>query len=485
MMKLLHTIFSACVLAAGAHALDLISAAGKLPPCGLTCLTSSIAASSCSSILDAECICSDTKFQDAATQCVVGSCSIIEALDIGRIQAEACQWPVRNRQIDLLLPLIVQVPAALCPWLRLYARWSTSGRLALDDYLVAIAGIAFVALIFIAQINGHMAFGVDVWTVDIPVMTTGLKWFFIGESLYLFVLGLTKVSVMCFYLRIFPQRAFRYTTYACISFVVASTTAFILVQIFQCRPIEFTWEGWTSDERPEKCLDVNILAYAAAGSSIFQDVMVLILPLPLVYKLQTGRRAKFGITLMFSLGIFVLVTSCVRLRYIVGFGHTHNPSWDYTDPAIWSGLEVAVSVIVVCLPAIRLLVDRLKPGWLVTAFSRSRTTSGKDTAMAGTKSSTLRKDRSAMRSESRNAIYRSGGGTNNDSDIELGPHLGDKLHGDVQTQIYPDGAGPVEQNADGIQVTTITRIENGWRESNRKSNLSTCSSELGPRVTGS
>lgn len=282
---------------------------------------------------------------------------------------------------------------------------------------------------------------------------------------------------MCFYLRIFPQRTFRYITFACIGYVVASTVAFILVQIFQCRPIAFAWEGWTSPNRGDKCLDVNILAYAAAGSSILQDVMVLLLPVPLVFQLHAGWRSKLGIMLMFSLGIFVLVTSCVRLKYIVGFGHTHNPSWDYTDPAIWSGLEVAVSLIVVCLPAIRLLIDRIKPGWMKTGFSRSA--SGKEASGGGTKPSALRPDRS-MRSESRHGIYRSNGGRSNDSEIELGPQLGDKMHGNVQTQIYPDPGSPMDLQHNGIHVTTITRIDtNGWH--NRKSSLSLCSSELNPR----
>jgi hypothetical protein len=461
---------------------DLLGFIQKLPDCGVQCLSASLPASSCANPLDGNCICSDKTFQAAAEKCVIKSCKPLEAIEIARVQAEACQWPVRNRRADLLLPLIVEIPAVFCPFIRMYARWSTIRKLASDDWLVLLAGITYTAVLLIAQINGNKAFGVDIWTLKIEEMTQGLKWFFIGETLYLFSLGLTKVSVIFFYLRIFPQRSFRYISYACIAFITTSTLAFMFIQLFQCRPIAFTWEGWTSPNRKDKCLDVNILAYAAAGSSILQDIIVLVLPLPLVFGLHTGWRSKLGILVMFSLGIFVLVTSCVRLRYIVDFGETHNPSWDYTDPAIWSGLEVAVSLIVVCLPAIRLLLDLWKPGWVATAFSRS-TTGNVTSSFREGKGSAIRNTWSGRRN-SLHAIYRSdkGSGVTNDSEIELGPRLGDKIHGDVRTEIYPalDSPLPLNPQGNGIQVTTTTKIEtNCWRE--ERSSLSICSNELTPR----
>lgn len=474
-MKLSHFISVAGLLVAGVQSASLLNAIQKLPECGKICLSSSMPSSSCSNILDSECICSDKQFRKVAEACIIKNCAVLEAIDIAKIQADACNWPVRDRRGDLKLPLIVEIPAMFCPFLRMYARWTTLGKLAVDDYLVFLAGVVYIAVVAIAQINGAVAFGVDIWTLEIKQMTDALMWFFVGESLYLFCLGLTKVSVIAFYLRIFPQRSFRYMAISCITFIVISTLTFMLVQIFQCRPIEFTWQGWTSPNRAEKCLDVNILAYAAAGSSILQDIIVLVLPLPFLFKLQTGWRVKLGIMFMFSLGIFVLVTSCVRLRYIVGFGETHNPSWDYTDPALWSGLEVAVSIIVVCLPAIRLLLDRLNPGWIMTVMTRSGTSKG-STSLGGTKSS--RVDRS-MRSEHRRGVYRSEGAPN-DSEIELGPRLGDKIHGDVHTEIYRDPGSPLDPRGDGIQVTTVTRIEtNGWQNGNRS--LSLNSDELHPR----
>jgi hypothetical protein len=74
------------------------------------------------------------------------------------------------------------------------------------------------------------------------------------------------------------------------------------VTLFQCTPISYNWEGWKGDWKG-KCLDINKLTYASAALNIAQDVAVLILPIPWLVKLQVNLKQKFGIMVMFSLGI--------------------------------------------------------------------------------------------------------------------------------------------------------------------------------------
>ena len=187
------------------------------------------------------------------------------------------------------------------------------------------------------------------------------------ESLYLAILCLTKLSILCFYLRIFPQSTFRRATFLVIAWVVLSTLVLLGLQIFQCVPVPYVWEGWKGTFGPHRCLDMRGVAYAAAGTGIAQDVAVLALPVPRILALNAAWRIKAGVLLMFSLGVFMLATSCVRLRFLVLFGGSRNATWDYTDVMIWSGLEAAVSVIVTSLPAIRVLLSRLMPAWFGSA----------------------------------------------------------------------------------------------------------------------
>lgn len=155
------------------------------------------------------------------------------------------------------------------------------------------------------------------------------------------------------------------------AWVAVSSVLFIFLGMFQCLPVDAIWRSWRGDyPNPYRCLDVNSLVYAAAGCSIAQDITILVLPLPLIARLNTTWRRKAGIMVMFSLGAFVLVTSCVRLRYLILFARSTNPSWDYFDTTVWSAFESAASVIAASLPAIRLYLVRAWPRFFVSSAAR-------------------------------------------------------------------------------------------------------------------
>lgn len=50
------------------------------------------------------------------------------------------------------------------------------------------------------------------------------------------------------------------------------------------------------------------------GHSIVQDFTILVLPLPLIIGPNTSWHRKAATMAMLSLGIFVFVTNCIRLR---------------------------------------------------------------------------------------------------------------------------------------------------------------------------
>lgn len=253
------------------------------------------------------------------------------------------------------------------------------------------------------------------------------------------------------------------------AFVILPTVIFTFMQIFQCLPVRYVWEGWYDDSRSEHCLNINLLTYTAAAFSIAQDLVILLLPLPLLLRLHTGTRAKAGIIFMFSLGVFILITSCVRLRYVIRFGHTANPAWDFYDTMIWSGLEVAVSIIVACLPALRVLLVGVLPGIFASLVSRGGHTSrggyvketgfssgsgrngggGGGGSSAAARESRRRKSMVFFSSKDREE-------DGNESQIELGLQLGDKVRGDVQTEISVPPRDVEEQENEGIRINTTT-----------------------------
>ena len=123
--------------------------------------------------------------------------------------------------------------------------------------------------------------------------------------------------VVCFLLRIFPHPTFHRTAYAIMAYVGLFTIVAEGCLIFQCVPVQSIWLGWRGDSGAYTCLNVNRMTLVLAVQQILQDLLILGLPVPLLLKLNTSTRKKLSIFFMFSLGIFVVVTSCV-------VGHWHR-----------------------------------------------------------------------------------------------------------------------------------------------------------------
>ena len=122
---------------------------------------------------------------------------------------------------------------------------------------------------------------------------------YVDESLYLVILLLTKVSILVFYLRIFPGRQFRNITKAVLVFVILSGVTILFIQIFQCLPVAYNWDKSIPGAR---CVNINALTYTHAAMSITQDLIILILPVPELVSLKLERKQKIGLFLVFQVG---------------------------------------------------------------------------------------------------------------------------------------------------------------------------------------
>ncbi|KAH8888053.1 hypothetical protein GQ53DRAFT_617050, partial [Thozetella sp. PMI_491] len=361
------------------------------------CIIDKVPESACKTLSNTTCLCTDVPLYNAVLVCVAVNCTAVDALTTARVQALACQIPVRSRKPDLFAAMAIEIPAFLCALLRLFSRWWTTARFEVDDCIMIATTL-----------------------------------FYIDESFYLVVLHLTKVSILFFYLRVFPHAAMRKAVYAVMAWVVLSGLVFLFMQIFQCWPIDYNWNGWKGNYGPHKCVDIKALTFTAAGFGIAQDLVILILPLPIVARLNASWRSRIAIMFMFSLGIFILVTSCIRLRSLVAFGDSMNPTWDYADVLIWTGLELAVGIIVACLPAIRLFLSRVMPKIFGTTVASTEESHGFECqTIGGSGGQTGAFRNSAKRHTKRFSTMATELEHGNESQLELG----DKIHGQVLTEI--------------------------------------------------
>ncbi|KAF2464991.1 uncharacterized protein BDR25DRAFT_91906 [Lindgomyces ingoldianus] len=341
---------------------SLLSAIDQLPPCALECLSTAITASPCG-LTNQTCICTNQQLQSSVETCVLKSCTVKQGLTTKNITMTTCGAPIRNKTgIYRTISITLGVISAVCVLLRLFYKLVlTMGELGLDDCFIGITLIDGVPSTII-NVRGMAANGLgkDIWTLSFPTITNFVRWFYILEVLYFSQVSLLKLSLLFFYLRIFPGKPVRRLIWATIIFNTLYGVAFVLTAIFQCRPISFYWNSWDA-EHSGHCININALGWANATISIVLDIWMLAIPMSQLIHLKLAWKKKVGVAMMFCVGTFVTIVSILRLQSLVHFANSSNPTWDQWDINNWSTVEINVGVICACMPAIRVILVRLFP----------------------------------------------------------------------------------------------------------------------------
>lgn len=109
-----------------------------------------------------------------------------------------------------------------------------------------------------------------------------------------------KISILVLYLRLFKvNRLFRYVDFGFMALVVCYCTSLILAILFGCRPLARSWDS----SIPGTCINIANVDITIGGFNIFTDTAILILPIPLIWKLQITKAKLFGLLGIFGTGI--------------------------------------------------------------------------------------------------------------------------------------------------------------------------------------
>ncbi|KAE8374852.1 hypothetical protein BDV26DRAFT_283956 [Aspergillus bertholletiae] len=116
------------------------------------------------------------------------------------------------------------------------------------------------------------------------------------------------------------------------------------------------------------CMHGQTKFFQAMGSiALVEDVIILLLPGPIIWRLKITLRQKIAVTVVFSLGGLVCIFSLMRLIEFRNFVVTDLASSSAKE-SIWTVLELDVAIICGCLP----LLKPLLAGFLGTVKSISK-----------------------------------------------------------------------------------------------------------------
>ncbi|KAJ5952351.1 uncharacterized protein N7479_010764 [Penicillium vulpinum] len=271
--------------------------------------------------------------------------------------------------------------------MRFYARLGLMKITGPEDWAILIS--LMFSLIYLALVAAqlHYSMGVHSAILSTHVLQQQLKCLWAAIPMYNASLAFTKFSILFQYLRIFPGKPFRLICYALMAIVAAYSSWAVVSGFVNCVPVAKFWNKGL----PGNCLKFEALWFFNAAMNITTDIALLLLPMPLLSKLQLPQTQKIALMGVFAMGILVVVTSILRLSSLREVAKSPDTSYSNVAAAYWTAAECNVAIMCSCLPFLRPIISRIFPR-LLAADSSNRYTASKATVtnLTGTRTQTRR-----------------------------------------------------------------------------------------------
>jgi len=176
----------------------------------------------------------------------------------------------------------------------------------------------------------------------------------IMEWTYGLAVCLPKLAILELYLRIFLSRSFRMACYVTIGIVVATFVATGLTATFQCTPIAFQWDKNIKDGY---CIDELAFFRWCSLPNVITDVVLLVLPIPIVLRLHATTQKKLELVGIFVCGSAGLIFSIVRFSLFFKTDAFADETWTSSILMVVTDIEPAAYFICACLPGLRPLLE--------------------------------------------------------------------------------------------------------------------------------
>ncbi|KAF4982460.1 hypothetical protein FZEAL_1914 [Fusarium zealandicum] len=228
---------------------------------------------------------------------------------------------------------------------RLWIRFQNRG-LASDDWMSALS--ALFSLIYSALCIAQTRYGLGLPIKERPKenLLPYTKVNFAGRPVYQLGISFFKIALLISYLRLLNgtyHNTYRKIVWFTIALVFLAHLGCTLSLLFACKPVARSWNPMIDGT----CLLPGPSFTGYAVVSIISDIVVALLPIPILMKLEVRLGKKLGLIGIFVLGLFTTICSIMRYTQIDQISAGDGNS---TMLILWGTIEFNVGNMVSSLP---------------------------------------------------------------------------------------------------------------------------------------
>ncbi|KAJ5339665.1 hypothetical protein N7452_006393 [Penicillium brevicompactum] len=233
---------------------------------------------------------------------------------------------------------------------RIISRAINGNGLFLDDWFILLALVFEYGISIAGVVLLYNGLGTHIGEVTPEQLVTYLKTLFTGSILYTCCILFIKLSILALYRRLFPIKSMKVAVNVTSLIVILWAACGILAGCFTCIPTEKLWNPMIEGG----CMNLSKFYYGLQIPNIATDAIILVMPMPVVWKLPISKAQKMGLSAIFVLGLLTLAFDIVRLVVLIELASAGaDVTYNQVPASVWTCIEPAVGIVAACLANMR------------------------------------------------------------------------------------------------------------------------------------
>ncbi|KAI0183774.1 hypothetical protein EV127DRAFT_486831 [Xylaria flabelliformis] len=254
--------------------------------------------------------------------------------------------------LDGLKSLFITL-AFIAVLLRLVANWKYNRKLLIDDFISIVAIPLLISVQILSDYAGNGFHDPDIAPYRVAQLAVAIA---VATPLALWT---CKAPILFLYIRLFGiKKWLRITSYITLVLMGAVYISGIIATPPACTPHSHDLSEDFINGCQNRTREINVYL---GSVSVLADVVILILPLPVIFGLKLVVKSRIGLIFLFLSGLFAIGASIISLVF-------KAMSLQFPDTSLALSIlatvtECSIALIVGCVPSLRVLWSKiLKPG---------------------------------------------------------------------------------------------------------------------------
>ncbi|KAI0911882.1 hypothetical protein F4824DRAFT_15678 [Ustulina deusta] len=250
--------------------------------------------------------------------------------------------------------------------IRLYSRKQLTKGCGLDDILICLAYLPAIAFTIAGIITQeYFQWSRHIWDVEPKFFSANIIIMLIHLLLFDLATSLTKLSMLAMVRRLTAasnSKLENAIVLAVAVLITANCAIFVIVEIFQCRPISAAWDPFGTSRN---CINEGAHLLAANIINTTTDFIVVLLPIGTAMRARLSPRHRVIVVSLFGIGLVASAVGIARtyFTWLLLNAADYDTTWRSWCVWLTSLIELNLGIICASVPA-------TKP--FFTSFSQKR-----------------------------------------------------------------------------------------------------------------